>query len=110
MNTVYNVKYYETENGERPFQEWLDSLKDITGRAKVHIRIDRARLGNFGDTNSVGEGVHELKINYGPGYRIYYALDGKRLILLLFGGDKSKQSRDINQAKAYWKDQKRRKR
>ncbi len=110
MNTVYDVKYYETENGEKPFQKWLDGLKDTASRAKVHIRIDRARLGNFGDTRAVGEGVHELKINYGPGYRIYYAIDGKQLLLLLLGGDKSNQSKDINQAKAYWKDQKRRKR
>ncbi len=109
MKLTFDISYYETENGEKPFQKWLDGLKDITGRAKVHIRIDRARLGNLGDTRAVGEGVHELKINYGPGYRVYYAIDGDKIILLLLGGDKSDQSKDINQAKVYWKDHKRRK-
>lgn len=109
MKTVFDIKYYETEKGEKPFQEWVDGLKDITGRAKVHVRIDRARLGNLGDNRAVGEGVHELKINYGPGYRVYYAIDGDKIILLLLGGDKSDQSTDIKQAKTYWKDHKGRK-
>jgi len=61
------------------------------------------------EAEKVGEGVHELKINYGPGYRVYYAIDGDKIILLLLGGDKSDQSKDINQAKVYWKDHKRRK-
>lgn len=79
------------------------------GYSKVHIRLDRAKLGNFGNTRSLGDGVNEIKINFGPGYRIYYAIDGKNIILLLLGGDKSTQAKDITRSKEFWKDHKRRK-
>lgn len=65
-------------------------------------------MGNFGHVRSVGEGVHELKIDYGPGYRVYYASSGKTIVLLLLGGDKASQGKDIGRAKEYWKDFKRR--
>jgi putative addiction module killer protein len=105
----YTLSYYLTEAGEKPFKEWLDGLKDIMARQKVRIRLDRVRLGNLGKNRSVGEGVYELKIDYGPGYRVYYGLDMKTVVLLLLGGDKSSQKKDITQARMYWEDQKRRK-
>ena len=98
---------YETENGKSPFSEWLSNLKDINARALVRKRLNRIRLGNFGNTESVGDGVYELKIFYGPGYRAYYALDGETLVILLCGGDKSSQGKDIQKAKEYWQDYRR---
>ncbi len=83
-------------------------MKDVSGRAKIRVRLDRVRLGNLGDNRPVGEGVRELRIDYGPGYRVYFALDGTRVILLLLGGDKSSQEKDIAQAKEYWRDHQRR--
>jgi putative addiction module killer protein len=105
----YEVDYYVTKEGKKPFKEWLESLRDIKARAKIRVRLDRARLGNLGDNRSVGEGVRELRVDYGPGYRIYFAIEGNRLILLLLGGEKSEQDRDIVRAKDYWRDHKRRK-
>lgn len=104
----YTIAYYLTETSRKPFKEWLDGLKDITARQKIRIRLDRIRLGNLGNNRFVGGGVYELKIDYGPGYRVYYALDGKSVVLLLLGGDKSAQDRDIVLAKKYWEDHKRR--
>ena len=105
----YTVSYYLTQAGGKPFKKWLDGLKDIVARQKVRIRLDRVRLGNLGKNRSVGEGVYELKIDYGPGYRVYYGLDKKTVVLLLLGGDKSSQKKDITQARTYWEDHKRRK-
>lgn len=104
----YTLSYYLTEAGGKPFKEWLDSLKDIVARQKIRIRLDRVRLGNLGRNRSVGEGVYELKIHYGPGYRVYYGLEKKTVVLLLLGGDKSSQKNDIAKAKLYWQDHKRR--
>jgi putative addiction module killer protein len=84
------------------FQEWLGNLADLKGRAKILVRIDRAILGNFGDTASVGEGVHEMRIDFGPGYRVYYAREGRVVYLLLRGGDKSTQQVDIRKAIQIW--------
>ncbi len=106
---TYRLEYYLSKTGEKPFKEWLDGLKDIMARQKIRIRLDRVRLGNLGKNRSVGEGVFELKIDYGPGYRVYYGLDKKTVVLLLLGGDKSSQKEDITQARAYWEDHKRRK-
>ncbi|MFZ3091046.1 MAG: type II toxin-antitoxin system RelE/ParE family toxin [Nitrospirota bacterium] len=103
----FEIDYYINKEGKKPFREWLENLKDITARAKIRIRLDRARLGNLGDNRSVGEGVRELRIDYGPGYRIYFALEGNRLLLLLLGGDKSRQAKDIDRAKEFWRDHKR---
>lgn len=105
----YTLEYYLTETGKRPFKDWLEGLKDIVARQKVRIRLDRVRLGNLGKNRSVGEGVYELKIGYGPGYRVYYGLDKKTVVLLLLGGDKSSQRKDITHARTYWEDHKRRK-
>lgn len=102
------VHVYQTADGSAPFSDWLNGLRDTKARAKIRVRIDRVGLGNFGDCEPVGEGVHELRIDYGPGYRVYFGEEGKRLVILLCGGDKSAQQQDIRQAKAYWDDYRRR--
>uniref|UniRef100_UPI004057AF4E type II toxin-antitoxin system RelE/ParE family toxin n=1 Tax=Candidatus Electronema sp. TaxID=2698783 RepID=UPI004057AF4E len=80
------------------FANWLDKLRDIQARARVLVRIKRLAEGNAGDAKSVGEGVFELRIHYGPGYRVYYTKIGHEIVLLLAGGDKSTQSDDIKTA------------
>ena len=80
------------------FAKWLDSLDDIRARARVLARLERLASGNPGDVASVGEGVSELRINYGPGYRVYYKQSGESLVILLAGGDKRTQTRDIKTA------------
>ena len=80
------------------FVDWLDGLRDIRARARVLVRIERLAAGNPGDVKPVSEGVSELRIDYGPGYRVYFKKRGKELIILLAGGDKSSQSRDIKTA------------
>jgi putative addiction module killer protein len=104
----YTIAYYLTADGRKPFKEWLDTLKDITARQKIRIRLDRVRLGSLGRNRSVGEGVYELKVDYGPGYGVCYGLEKRTVILLLLGGDKSSQKKDIALSKACWKDHKRR--
>lgn len=81
------------------FSEWLDGLRDRTARVRIATRIRRMETGNPGDVKSVGEGVSEMRITYGPGYRLYFVRDGNTVVILLCGGDKSSQSRDIAQAK-----------
>ncbi|WP_133717753.1 type II toxin-antitoxin system RelE/ParE family toxin [Methylocaldum gracile] len=80
------------------FAQWLDGLRDIQARARVQARIERLAAGNSGDVEPVGEGVSELRINYGPGYRVYFKKRGRELIILLAGGDKSTQAMDIKAA------------
>ena len=80
------------------FVQWLDRLRDLQGRARVQARIERLASGNPGDVEPVGEGVSELRINYGPGYRVYFRKRGRELIILLAGGDKSTQAKDIKTA------------
>ncbi|MFZ4405381.1 MAG: type II toxin-antitoxin system RelE/ParE family toxin, partial [Pseudobdellovibrionaceae bacterium] len=89
-------------SGKEPAKEWIGSLKDNMGKAKILTRIERAQGGNFGDHESVGGGVFELRISFGPGYRVYYALEGQELILLLVAEDKSTQQKDIAKAKEFW--------
>lgn len=96
------IQTYETLEGRIPFEEWLDSLRDREGKAKIKARLQRVALGNLGDCKSVGESVLELRIDYGPGYRVYWGEIGLTIILLLCGGDKSTQDRDIRKAKEYW--------
>ena len=80
------------------YVKWLDGLRDIRARARVLARVERLAAGNPGDAQPVGGGVSELRINYGPGYRVYYKQQGRELVILLAGGDKSSQSRDIKTA------------
>ena len=80
------------------YAKWIDGLRDLHGRARILARVERLALGNPGDVKPVGEGVSELRINYGPGYRVYYTRRGRELVILLAGGDKSTQPRDIKTA------------
>ena len=98
------LEIYVTAEGRAPFTEWFDSLRDVRGREKIRTRLNRIRLGNFGDSTSVGGGVEELRIDFGPGYRVYFGQAGFKVVLILCGGDKSTQTQDILQAKSYWKD------
>ncbi len=100
---MFEIIEYETEGGESPFASWLEGLNDVNAMARVDARILRLTEGLFGDCKPVGEGVWELRVDWGPGYRVYYARAGKRLILLLCGGDKRKQSTDIRRSIRYWK-------
>jgi putative addiction module killer protein len=88
------------------FDVWLKALSDQRARAKILTRLRRAEFGNFGDSEPVGEGVSEMKIDYGPGYRVYYTRTGSTIYLLLIGGDKGSQKRDIKKAKRMAKEEK----
>jgi putative addiction module killer protein len=103
MPTPKQLVFYQTEQGDEPFNEWLDSL-DNSVRARVLLRLDRVRLGNYGDYKSVGEGVCELRFVFGAGYRAYFAEVGNTIVLLLTGGDKGSQRKDITKAQSYWKE------
>ena len=97
------IRKLQLENGRVPFDDWYRSLVDKKMRAAVDIRLARVRLGNFGNHRHVGDGVNELKIDLGPGLRVYYGVHRGRLVLVLGGGDKSTQQRDINNAIKLWK-------
>jgi putative addiction module killer protein len=105
----WEIREYLRLDGSCPFRNWLRSLNDINARAKIRVRINRVRLGNFGDCKSVGSGVSEFRIDYGPGYRIYFGRAGEKLVMLLWGGSKKNQEKDIKLAKEYWHDYKIRK-
>ena len=98
------VRRYLTRSGADPFSEWYAALRDRQAQARVQARVDRLERGLLGDARFCGEGVWELRIDWGPGYRLYYARSGERIILLLLGGDKRKQDVDIRTAKEYWND------
>ena len=104
------ILHYLTASGDDPYQLWLDALKDLKGRVAIQRRVDRVEHGNFGDRKFCQDGVWELRIDFGPGYRVYYAQEGKSVVLLLCGGSKRNQSADIKNAVNYWRDYKRRKR
>ena len=100
-----NIVIYVTSEGDAPFIEWLESL-DKSIRARIKERLDRVALGNMGDCEAIigGKGIWELKFSFGSGYRIYYARDTDKLVLLLSGGNKSTQAKDIKKAIRYWAD------
>jgi putative addiction module killer protein len=102
------IKNYLTAEGRRPFQEWLDSLRNLNARVKIEKRLGRVASGNMGDYRSLGGGVYEFKIDYGPGYRVYFGQIGATIVLLLCGGDKSTQEQDILKAREYLRDYERR--
>jgi putative addiction module killer protein len=105
---LYEIRDYLTLDGHDPYIEWLSALADRMAKARVATRVQRMAGGNFGDCKPVGGGVWELRVDHGPGYRVYYARAGDRLILLLVGGDKRRQQADINAALDYWEDWQRR--
>lgn len=98
------IEVYQTADGKQPFTTWLRGLKDEQARSRIRVRLARLQLGNFGDCKSVGGGLLELRIDHGPGYRVYLARRGDTLVLLLFGGDKRTQAQDLKQARAYLAD------
>jgi len=104
----YKLKEYLTETGKNPFREWLEDLPTVT-KAKVQTRLFRVELGNLGDYKRIGHGVNELRLQFGPGYRVYFGFDGDDIVLLLIGGDKRSQRKDIVKATEYWSDYRRRK-
>lgn len=105
---MYQITDYLTEGGRDPLKDWLASLADRQARARVLVRVQRMAAGNFGDCKPIANGVWELRIDHGPGYRVYYARAGEKLLLLLIGGDKRKQQADIDTALAYWNEWNRR--
>ena len=100
----YTLEMYVTRTGVVPFEAWLRRLRDPQARARIRARLARVRLGNLGDAHAVGGSVWELRLDFGPGYRVYYAQIGSATLLLLAGGDKTTQQRDIRQAQAYFHD------
>jgi putative addiction module killer protein len=106
--TPKELHIYVMEDGRAPFSDWFASLHDLKARSKIRVRLDRVSLGNLGDCHGVGDGVQELRIDYGPGYRVYFGQVGSAIVLLLCGGDKSTQAKDIEQAKRYWSEYRRR--
>jgi len=96
------VRIYRTRDGRVPYLQWFTGLRDARAQQKIDARIGRIRLGNLGQTRGVGAGVGELKVDYGPGYRVYFGQDGATVVILLCGGDKSTQRADIEQAKLFW--------
>ena len=105
---MFEIRHYLTASGKNVFEECFDSLKDAKAEARIAARIARLAAGNFGECKPLADGVWELRIDWGPGYRIYYALTGRTCVLLLCGGDKRKQSADIHCAVGYWNDYQRR--
>ncbi len=97
---------YCAGNGSEPFTEWIIRLRDAQTRLRILRRVDRMQSGNFGDFKSLKDGVFELRLNFGSGYRVYFAEDDDDVVLLLIGGDKSTQAKDIEHAKDYWKEYK----
>ncbi len=104
-----NLVVYVTEEGNAPFDLWFNEL-ETTAALKIRTALARIEAGNFGDVKPVGQGVSERRIPFGPGYRVYFGKDGDKYVILLLGGTKRRQSRDIEQAKAFWNDYKSRKR
>lgn len=102
------LRYYQTLTGRKPFVEWLAALRDRQARARIESRLAVVATGSLGDVKPVGGGVMELRIRWGPGYRVYLAAISEVVVLLLCGGDKRRQDDDIKQAKAYLEDFKRR--
>ena len=96
------IEYYSMPNGRIPFLEWFQTLKENHVRAVVDNRLNRVRAGNLGNCEAVGLGVFELKIHLGPGHRIYFSQIGHQVVLLLTGGDKASQRKDIAKAQEYW--------
>ena len=102
FHTPKEVVAFRARGGQVPFEEWLDDLKDKRAVARVLAPLARVRLGNLGDCKPVGEGLAELRVDYGSGYRVYFGQKGQTLVVLLCGGDKRTQERDIRLAKQYW--------
>jgi putative addiction module killer protein len=106
---MVEIRYYVSPSGDEPFGDWFADL-DAVARAKVTRAIARMEQGNFSNVKTVGQGVLEYRIDFGPGYRVYFGRDGETLVVLLTGGTKKRQQRDIEAAHVYWRDYKQDKR
>ncbi|NGX54308.1 MAG: hypothetical protein K1000chlam4_01034 [Chlamydiae bacterium] len=108
MDSKYDLLFYSTEDEKEPFKDWYQSIRDKQTKAIITSRLHRLRMGLFGDCKTLvsSERIKELRINYGPGYRVYFAERGAQVIILLSGGDKKSQKRDIKKAGVYLKDYK----
>jgi putative addiction module killer protein len=104
MENAIEIRRYVNRAGKDVFGSWLSRLADLRAQTRILVRLNRLAAGNFGDCKSLGNGLCELRIDYGPGYRVYYAMTGREIILLLCGGDKRRQSQDIGRALEYLKD------
>ncbi len=104
MPTEQEVRLYARLDGVEPYSRWIDGLRDSSTRDRIEERIARVRAGNFGDFRSVGAGVHELRIPVGAGIRVYFGRHDGSIVILLCGGDKRSQVRDIRRAQLYWQD------
>lgn len=98
------ILIYQDENGNEPFTAWFRGLRDKRGKARIETRLQRLGTGNYGDCEPAGEGVSELRIFFGPGYRVYFGEEVGNIIILLCGGDKGSQDKDIKTARKYWKE------
>jgi putative addiction module killer protein len=108
MDQIIEVRRYVSPVGKDVVGEWLKDLGDVRAWARINARIARLAVGNFGDCRFLREGVSELRVDYGPGYRVYFARPGRTVVLLLCGGDKRRQAADIDRAIALWNDYQRR--
>ena len=106
---IREILRYQLPNGNQPFTEWLYAITDKKVRSRILTRLERLCAWNWGDTKLVHTGIWELRFHFGPGYRVYFGLDGSVLVILLCGGDKSTQDTDIRRAREYWLDYLRRK-
>jgi putative addiction module killer protein len=106
---MLEIRYYVASEGRQPFAEWFADL-DAVARAKITRAVVRLEQSNFSNVKSVGEGVFEYRIDFGPGYRVYFGQDSQTLVILLTAGTKKRQQRDIDEAHAYWQDYKESKR
>lgn len=97
------VTLFVKEDGRCPFELWIEGLRDSATRGRVYARINRVRLGNLGDAKPLGGGLWELRLDFGPGYRVYFGRRGRETVVLLCGGDKSSQQNDIALARTYWR-------
>ena len=100
------LQFYRDSDGREPFVEWFSTIRDQQTRTRIQRRLVRLEDGNFGDCHAVGAGVFELRLHFGAGYRIYFAYTDNTFVLVLCGGDKSAQGRDIERAKVYWREYK----
>ena len=104
--SVKKIIVYQDSAGNEPFTKWLKSLRDPTTRRRILKRLYRVESGNYGDYKNLGDGVNELRFFFGAGYRVYFGEDGDTIVILLCGGDKDSQPKDIENAKIYWKEYK----
>ena len=99
-----DIRKFQLDNGEIPYDSWFEKIRDLRAKARILIRLKRVEQGNFGDSKSLGDGVNEMRIPEGQGYRVYYGQAGNEVVILLCDGNKSSQQKDNTLAKKYWRD------